>query len=210
MRKYVNSDQQKVAKAPQSANSAEYQFNKLYTEGNIKTVAQRPLSAAPQWAPPRGSFNPKFTHKDIADYTEQMSMKLIENMRGIHNQGLLAVTSFVELDSSLKTTNLLGNQLAESFMSQMQEFGVSVVDFKTTGNIRVTQQGDLAFSRDFDDLKEQQNIDYILSGTLSYTDKGVVVNARVVGLTDKVMVSSARGFIPHFVIRSLYPSEMIK
>ena len=101
---------------------------------------------------------------------------------------------------------MLGNQLSESFITELQEFGMSVVDFKTTNSIRVTKQGDFVFSRDFEELQAHQAIDFVLSGTLSYTDRGVIVNARIIGLKDKVVVSSAQGFIPHFVVQSMYPS----
>ena len=85
------------------------------------------------WAPPAHTYRPVFTHKLLGDYAEQMTMKLIENMRYVSTNTPVAVTSLVDLDSSLSHTNILGNQLAESFITELQEFGIPVVDFKTTG-----------------------------------------------------------------------------
>ncbi|MEM0516602.1 FlgO family outer membrane protein [Pseudoalteromonas sp. YIC-827] len=184
-----------------------YELTRLYTEGNVKTHASEPAQSSLPWTPPFSAYRPRSTHKLIGDYAEQLSMRLIENLNVNIASGRVAVASFVELDSSLKRTNLLGNQLAESMITELQEFGLQVVDFKATGDIRVTQQGDLAYSRDFAELAQHQAVDYILSGTLTYTDRGVIVNARIFGSKDRVVIASGKGFIPHFVVEGMYPAS---
>jgi TolB-like protein len=156
------------------------------------------------WLPPTNSYKPLYNHKLLSDYTKQLAMKLIENMRYVTDRTPIAVTSFVDLDNNLKTTNLLGNQLAESFITEMQEFGLAIVDFKHTGMIETNQNGDFAFSRQAKQLKSNINVQYILSGTLTYNDRGVIVNTRIIGTESKVVVASAKGFIPHFIINSLH------
>jgi hypothetical protein len=58
----------------------------------------------------------------------------------------IAVASFVDLDT-LKDTNWIGQQIEESFIYELNRRGEVVVDFKTTGNIQVTPQGDFVMSR---------------------------------------------------------------
>ncbi|MCJ8296796.1 MAG: FlgO family outer membrane protein [Colwellia sp.] len=41
-----------------------------------------------------------------------------------------------------------------------------VIDYKTTGHIRVTKEGDYVFSRDWQELPERQIIDYVAFGTM--------------------------------------------
>ncbi len=107
----------------------------------------------------------------------------------------IAVTSFVDLQN-MDTTNWLGNSVSESFINQLQTRGFKVIDYKTTGSIQVTQQGDFAFSRDWKELAAEQNIQYVLTGTMLRQEGGVLVNARVVGMQTRVVVATAQGFLP--------------
>jgi TolB-like protein len=156
------------------------------------------------WQAPANTYRPMYTNKLLSDYTEQLAMKLIENMKYVTDRTPIAVTSFVNLDNNLQTTSVFGNQLAESFISELQEFGLSVVDFKHTGSVHVTRQGDFSFSRNGNDLGSYPDIEYVLSGTLTYNDRGVIINARLVGTESKIVVATAKGFVPHFVVDSLH------
>ena len=160
------------------------------------------------WQVPASVYSPRVTHKLLSDYTEVMAMKLIENMKYVTPSAKVAVTSFVELDNNLQTTSVLGNQLAESFMQEMQAFGLSVIDFKSMGKVMVTANGDFTFSRDKSVLAHTPDLDYVLSGTMTYNNRGVIINARIIGVESKVVVSSAKGFIPHFIVESLYPNRL--
>jgi len=138
----------------------------------------------------------------LNEYVEQMAINLVDNMNQKSLGIKIAVASFVELSSSLTKTNALGNQLSENFIHEIQKLGIPVVEFKTLDNIQVTASGDFIFSRNMQDLTIKNNINYALSGTLVYGEFGVAVNARIVNLKTKVVVSSARKMIPHFVLKS--------
>ncbi|MEI8653833.1 FlgO family outer membrane protein [Pseudoalteromonas sp. Hal273] len=159
------------------------------------------------WQFPENNYRPINSSKLLSNYTEQLAMKLIENMNYINSSTPIAITSFVNLDDNLQTTNIFGNHLAESFITELQEFGLSVVDYKHTGTVHVTPMGDFSFSRNGKDIKGYPHIEYTLTGTLTYTNRGVIVNARIIGAKSKVVVSSAKGFIPSFVVESLYPTR---
>ena len=143
-------------------------------------------------------------HKQLSHYVEQMAMSMVDK-KTMDIGAPIAVASFVNFDSTLNRTNVLGNQLAESFIHELQQFHLPVIDYKLTGAIRITPKGDFAFSRDVAELAKDQAIGYILSGTLKRANGGVVVNARIIGLTSKVVVASSQSFIPGFVLNSLYP-----
>lgn len=145
------------------------------------------------------------SHKQLSDYASQMSMQLVETLHAFPVGAKIAIASFVELGPELDVSNSLGNQLAESFIHQMQQYGLAVADFKTTNNIRVTKHGDFIFSREHSRLQTSQKIDYVLAGTMLYTPKGIMVNARVIHFDSKVVAASAQQLIPHFVISALYP-----
>lgn len=146
------------------------------------------------------------SHLNISDYVEAMSMRLIKNMRYVTDKTPIAVASFVPVDSTLEETNLLGIHLAESFQHNMQVLGLSVIEYKATGTIRVTDKGDFALSRDIDELKQSHPIEYVLTGTFTYKDKGVEVHAKMVGVESRAVVASSQGFIPTVVAEQLIQS----
>jgi TolB-like protein len=145
----------------------------------------------------------RYSHKQISHYVEQMAMKMVNN-KSLEINAPIAVASFVQFDSTLNRTNILGNQIAESFIYELQQYHLPVVDYKLTGAIHITPKGDFSFSRDVKLLAKDQQIGYVLSGTLTRAKGGVVVNARIIGLTSKVVVASSQSFIPGFVLNALY------
>jgi TolB-like protein len=135
----------------------------------------------------------------INDVVKGLAYQMLESSAFVNPKTPIAIASFVNL-KDLETTNWLGNQLSESFIHELQRHGLIVVDFKTTGHIRVTNDGDYAFTRDWKELPERQIIDYVVSGTMMERDGGVMVNARMVGMQSRVVVASAQSFIPSWVI----------
>lgn len=158
---------------------------------------------------PRTLYRPSFTHKNLSDYTQQLAMELMSNSHELSMDSLIGVASFVELDETLLTSSVLGNQLGELLIGQIQRYGMSVVDFKTTGSVLIDRTGDYAFSRNTDKLAQRTGLDFVLSGTLISTEKGVQVNARIINLGSKVVVSSSALMIPHFVVEELRPKFVL-
>lgn len=135
----------------------------------------------------------------IGDVVKGLAYQMLESSSFVTPKTPIAVTSFVKL-KDLESTNWLGNQLAENFVHELQRHGMVVVDFKTTGAIRVTPDGDFVFTRDWKELPERQIIDYVVSGTMTTQENGVMVNARMIGMQSRVVVASAQSFIPNWVI----------
>lgn len=176
-----------------------------YTCGTVET-AHNDDSAMRQPVYSNEGLKTRYSYKKLSHYVEQMAMQMVGNRPPELNTPI-AVASFVHFDSTLARTNVLGNQLAETFIHELQEFGLPVVDYKVTGAIRITPRGDFAFSRDVAELANDQAIGYILSGTIIQAEDGVVVNARIVGLSSKRVVASAKGNIPGFVLNKIYPNS---
>ncbi|WP_413110736.1 FlgO family outer membrane protein [Thaumasiovibrio sp. DFM-14] len=128
-------------------------------------------------------------------FIEGLAEQLIESNHYLTARTPLAVTSFVDLQD-MDETNWLGNSLSEAFMYQMQQRGYTVVDYKATGAIRVTDEGDFTISRNWEDLAGEQLVDYVLTGTMLRQGGGVLVNARVIGMRSRVVIASAQGFLP--------------
>jgi TolB-like protein len=144
--------------------------------------------------------------KNINHFVRGIMHNLVDNIHYINDKTPIGVVSFIFLDGDYKKSNLLGNQIAESFMHEVHQFGIPVIDYKTTDYIRVTETGDFIFSRDFLELKDELPIKYVLAGTLVKHQAGYIVNARIIGLTSKAIVASAQGFIPNAVADAIMPS----
>jgi len=107
----------------------------------------------------------------------------------------IAVASFVNLNT-LENTNWLGQQIAEDMIHELHRRGEVVLDYKVTGSIKVTPEGDFIFSRDWTELAKRVPVSRILTGTLVRNDQGVVVNARILSLKTHMVEASAQAFIP--------------
>ncbi len=154
------------------------------------------------------SFNlPKHA---INDVVKGLAYQMLESSSFVNPKTPIAVASFVNL-KDLETTNWLGNQISENFVHELQRHGLVVIDFKTTGHIRVTADGDYVFSRDWKELPERQIIDYVVTGTMMEQESGILVNARMIGMQSRVVVATAQSFIPSWVVgEEINPNQNIK
>jgi len=143
------------------------------------------------------------TVKNITHYVRGLMHDLVENLTEVTSQTPVGVTSFVYVDSDLQTTSLLGNQISESFMHEIHQFGIPVVDYKMMDNLQITDRGDFVYSRDFTKLSASVEIDYILTGTLAKHVGGYLLNARIIDIKSKSIVSSAQGFVPEHIARGV-------
>ncbi len=126
-----------------------------------------------------------------------------------HNRDLInlkesrvAITSFVDLES-LRETDKIGLSLSELLIHKLQLSGYKIVDFKAMNSINVAANGDHVFSRNPAELKNEFNIHYFLTGTLTKSRDGIVVNARLLDTKTLLVVSSAQAFIPLRDVRRL-------
>lgn len=145
--------------------------------------------------------------KNVNHFVRGIMHQLINNIHYVNDKTPIGVTNFVFLDGSYTKASLLSNQIAESFMHEVHQFGIPVIDFKTTDFVRVTAEGDFVLSRDFLELRDNLPIKYVLAGTLVKHKSGYLVNARIVGITSKAVVASAQGFIPNKIADAIVPSR---
>jgi len=135
----------------------------------------------------------------INDVVKGLAYQMLDSSSFVNPKTPIAVASFVNLED-LESTNWLGNQLQENFVHELQMHGMVVVDFKTTGHIRVTESGDYVFTRDWKELPERQIIDYVVTGTMMEQETGIIINARMIGMQSRVVVATAQSFIPKWVV----------
>jgi TolB-like protein len=148
-------------------------------------------------------FSPSQTHKRLNDYASQLAMELMDNATRLTQQDMVGVTSFVRLNESLGDSTVLGNQLSEYLIAELQDFGLAIVDFKMAGGVTITPYGDFVLSRKANALAKQVSMDHVVTGTIIEDDRGVRINARIVSMQNKQVVASANIYIPAFIVTDL-------
>ncbi len=155
----------------------------------------------------QGAYKGTPLTKHVGDYVKNLTQDLIANMEYVSDKTPVGVTHFALLDSDLQQTNLLGRQMAESFMHELHKFRIPVIDFKATDYIRISEDGDFVLSRDYLELNGSLPIDYVLTGTMTKHQGGVLVNARILGMASRAVVASAQTLVPFYVVDALIPSD---
>lgn len=146
-------------------------------------------------------YIPRVDNKKLAHYVEQLAMELVDSEHKEQLVGDIAIATFVKFDNNLRQASPLGNQIAELFFHEMQQFGFEIVDLKSNQFIDSTKQGDFTYSRNKKRFLAEGNFKHVLSGTLIYQSRGVLVNTRITNVENNRVMASASGFIPKFVIR---------
>ncbi len=140
------------------------------------------------------------SHQRISDYTDRLAHDLVRNMRERKLNQPMMITSFVNLDDSLKKTSKLGNLISENLIGNMQAYDIQVMDIHLMGTVDITPTGDYVFSRDGYDISSGDKAAYVLSGVVVESERGFAINARIMELKSKKIISTASTFIPFFVV----------
>jgi TolB-like protein len=175
-------------------------FQRHFKQDELATAAESKYSLLEPNAQHSTAY---YKEHGINYYVRGLMQDLVTNLQYVNATTPVAVVSFVMLDSDYNDSNLLGRQIAEGFMHEVHELGIPVIDFKTTDYIRITEQGDFAFSKDYEDFSGDMPARYIVGGTMLKLTGGYLINARIVGFESKAVVASAQSFIPNSVSNSI-------
>ena len=139
----------------------------------------------------------------VNDYVRNLVHELMALQHKLDSDSQLGVTDFSYVDSALDQGTVFSNHLSEAMIYDLHKFGVPVLDYKVTDYIRVTESGDFVLSRNFEELSDEVAIRYVVTGTLTTHQQGVLVNARLVQIDNKRVVSAARTFIPRHIVQAV-------
>jgi TolB-like protein len=142
-------------------------------------------------------------HELLPEYVEQLAADLVANMQNPEGYKAIAITSFVSFNSDLRQGDLFGNQLSELMYSELQQLDISLADHNLSNYVETTPNGAFALSREFNEYDDLP-FDYVLTGTWLRAKKGIIVNARIVGLYNKKVITTASTLIPNFILSADY------
>lgn len=139
----------------------------------------------------------------VNDYVRNLVHELMALQHSLDSDSQIGVTDFSYVDSALDQGSVFSNHLSEAMIYDLHKFGVPVLDYKVTDYIRVTETGDFVLSRNYEELSDEVAIRYVVTGTLTTHQQGVLVNARLVQIDNKRVVSAARTFIPRHIVKAV-------
>jgi TolB-like protein len=186
----------------------------LYADGYEDKIIESVHEEAPVVASYKNIYEPlndrhirQNRASDLNETINFIAQQLSQNKDLVNISGTnIAVTSFLNIQK-LNETNVLGNIISENLMHALQIRGFRVVDYKAMKNIFVGKKGDYALSRDKKNLPDTQDISYVLSGTYTKFKNGYNINARIIDMKTKVLLSSAQAFIDKSVLKDLLVEE---
>ncbi len=139
--------------------------------------------------------------KNVNHYAKWLTQDLFANIDFPSNSDVFVVASFALLDSNLNKTSHFGRQMTEAMIHEVHRTGVSVIDVKATDFIRMTESGDVFYeSTDYRELSPSADASHAITGTLTKHQGGYLINAKIVLIKTKALVSTAQIFVPHDVV----------
>lgn len=139
----------------------------------------------------------------VDDYARNLVHELMANHHQVEEQAMVAVTDLSFIDSDLQQGSVFSNHMSEAIIYELHAFGVPVLDYKVTDYIRVTDKGDFVLSRDFSELSAELPIKYVVTGTSTYHRNGIMLNARLIQIDSKRVISAARAFVPAHIYNAI-------
>ena len=130
------------------------------------------------------------TTTNIADTVDKIAQQLLATMK--HKDiGAVAITSFVDLHKLNKTTHF-GRVMGESFFNELNKRGVNVMDFRGQKALSVNADGEFFLSRNVKKLNSPIENAYVLVGTYSKIEDGVIINSRIIDNANGRVIASSR------------------
>lgn len=131
------------------------------------------------------------TTTTIADTVDKIAQQLLATMKKQKRMGAVAITSFVDLHQLNKTTHF-GRVMAESFFNELNKRGVEVMDFRGQKSLSINADGEFFLSRNVKKLNSPIENSYVLVGTYSKIQEGVLINSRIIDNKNGKVIASSR------------------
>ncbi|MDX2369457.1 MAG: FlgO family outer membrane protein [Colwellia sp.] len=142
----------------------------------------------------------------IHQHVTRLANTLFSSAKNIKLNQSVAVGTFLPVslinEKSKLEQNHIGLQIQESFITLGSQAGLNIIEYKTMSSIMIQQGSDVMLSRNTQNLHEKINAQYFLTGTYSEQENSLVVNARLIELSNQNVVAAATDYIPTVSLRS--------
>lgn len=142
----------------------------------------------------------KSTAQPIETAIESINEQLINNIYFTVADKSIVSSTFVwsdTLTTSTKSQDMkyLGTLLQESTSTRLSQSGANMLEIKSANAIYLTPTSELILSRDSKKISSNTMADYVLTGIMTPSEYGIIVNVKIIKLDNKQVVSAAREVI---------------
>ncbi len=159
----------------------------------------------------RDNYQPASEEGKVHHYVESLARQLFDTSYGLDMSQSVIIGTFLPANSLTPEMNnelkAYGIQLQESFSTLSMQAGLSVIEYKSLSGVMVTNEADVMLSRDKSKLNQKFNAQYLLTGNYMEQENSLVVNVKLIALSDKRLVGAATGYIP---TNSFYSQNKVK
>ena len=177
-----------------------------------KVVAEPKIPASNQPAYIQQSYSREYYYKSCMMGHEKPITSVDEMAKDIANQLVcseltpirapIGVSVIVDLNKLHQTTDF-GRLLSEDLISQLQRKNMAVIDIRAQTFMLINPKGEFYLSRNINNLRKEYKIGYVLVGTYSVGDYSTSVNARIIDVSNGLVVATAHASIPTQIISDL-------
>ncbi|WP_119969003.1 FlgO family outer membrane protein [Shewanella japonica] len=125
---------------------------------------------------------------------EKVVNELVLQNDSLRSDQPLLVTTPVNT-SDYSKTDALGLQLQQGFVAAFHSHEFNLVDLNVANALRSTEQGEFILSRDWKLLPSDLPVSHVVVSTMDTTPMGLVLNARIVNVTNNRVVSAVQTFV---------------
>lgn len=142
-------------------------------------------------------FQSERSFQTINEYTEQMVYRLHQKLSSRNITKSIVVPPFVSL-STIGTSNPhLAIDLAEAFIIDMQHIGLPAAELLVANTSTDYQADYLTY---LEESSGNDDIGYVLKGTMRKTANGIMIYARVIEIESKKVIASTSKTLPLYLI----------
>lgn len=136
----------------------------------------------------------------VHNYVELLARQLFDTSNGLDISQPVIIGTFLPANSLMPETNEqlkpFGLQLQESFTTLSMQAGLRVIEYKSLPGVMIKNEADVMLSRDKEFLDQKFNAQYLLTGNYIEQENSLVVNVKLIALTDKRLIGAATGYVP--------------
>ncbi|MBY6186085.1 hypothetical protein KUV89_05560 [Marinobacter hydrocarbonoclasticus] len=136
--------------------------------------------------PPQGELNV---------LAETIARDLVRHHDNMDTTRLMAVTTPVMLEQ-FDQSSQFARQLGEALTAALHQQGLNLLDLNGGNTVRVTEQGNLMLTRDFEQLASQLPVEEVVVATIATSRDSVVINSRILSVANKRIVSTSHSSVP--------------
>ena len=140
-------------------------------------------------------------YDEIADRLAQQLVTQLNQSSPRQAHAQVGITRWVmsdtlELPPSENALYSVSHEVSESLYSHLTERNVKLIDFRAQNGVTLTSAGATMLTNDKQQLNLNPNLDWVLVGTMSREDDGVMLSIRVLDRRSQSVLAAANHYVP--------------